>query len=70
MAKASKHIYVNTADVTDMFRKGMEDRGVMIESIVYPSVQKGTKIHGYENYCAIEQNGKVLGRKEDRKSVV
>ena len=67
MAKASKHIYVNTADVTDMFRKGMEERGVVIESVTYPSVQKGTKVHGYENYCAIEQNGRVLGRKEKDK---
>ena len=67
MAKSSKHIYVNTADVTDMFRKVMEDRGVMIESINWPSIAKGTKIHGYENYCAIEQNGKYLGRKEKDK---
>ncbi len=65
MAK-SKSIYIGKG-FYEFGVKGMEERGAAIESITYPSVPKGTKIHGYENYCAIEQNGKFLGRKEETK---
>ena len=44
--------------------KGMDDRGVVIETRKYPSIAKQTKIHGYNTYCAIEQNGVALGHKE------
>ncbi len=44
--------------------KGMEERGVAIESITYASLPKKTTLEGYCTYCAIEQNGKLLGRKE------
>ena len=62
MAKV-KNLYVGKG-FYDYGEKGMEDRGVAIETITYPSIPKKTKMHGYNAYCAIEQKGKVLGRKE------
>ncbi len=47
--------------------KDMEKRGVAIESVVYPKIERGTKIHGYENNCTIEQNGNVLCCREPGK---
>ena len=44
--------------------KSMEERGVAIESVTYASIPKKINLEGYCTYCAIEQNGKVLGRKE------
>ncbi|MBQ7373980.1 MAG: hypothetical protein IJW64_05410 [Clostridia bacterium] len=64
MANKHTHIYVGKASVTDWGKKDMEERGIAIESTTFASVAKKTKIHGYENYCAIEQNGRVLGREE------
>ncbi len=40
--------------------KGMEERGVLVESVNYPSVKKGTYIHGDEVNCAVEQGDRVL----------
>ena len=64
--KKSKNLYIGKG-FSDFGRKNMEERGVAIESLYYSSIPKGTKIHGSSNYCAIEQNGKVLGRKEHTK---
>lgn len=47
--------------------KDMEQRGVAVESVVYPKVGKETIIHGYEANCVIEQNGNVLGYRESGK---
>ena len=44
--------------------KSLEERGVAIESVTYASIPKKINLEGYCTYCAIEQNGKYLGRKE------
>ena len=63
MAKNShKTLYVGKG-FSD-YGKDMKDRGVVIESLYYPSVKKGTKISGYNNNCSIEQNGKVICNRE------
>ncbi|MBQ4098658.1 MAG: hypothetical protein IJC87_00850 [Clostridia bacterium] len=64
MANKYTNVYVGKAGFLDYGAKDMDARNVAIESINYPSLAKKTKIHGYENYCAIEQNGRVLGREE------
>ena len=67
MANKNTHVYVAKAGVYDWGTKNMEERGVVVESVNYPPLAKGTKVHGHENYCAIEQNGVYLGRREKDK---
>lgn len=64
MAK-HKDIYIGKGFYS--FTKDMEQRGVAIESDTYSKVEKGTKIHGYEANCSIEQNGNVLCCREKDK---
>ena len=59
----SKNFYIGKG-FSEWGVKGMDDRGVVIETKTYSSIPKKTKIHGYNTYCAIEQNGKALGYKQ------
>lgn len=61
------NIYVGQGYFNNQKYKDMEERGISIESITYPKIDKKMRIHGAELNCVIEQKGKILYSEDAKK---
>lgn len=66
----AKHynIYIGIGYYNTQRHKNMEERGIALESVTYAKIDKGTRIHGFDLNCVIEQNDKVLYCADAKKS--